>query len=93
MSGDPYGSFDYTQPVKTIPKPVPHGAKIEIHISGGLPLITHRTSVEVYAKTESVKSYPDGMVVGCNFISNEALDTIWGYHQQYIKDKQSLTHQ
>lgn len=93
MSGDPYYNFDYSQAVKEIPEPIPHRARIEIRISKVSPNVTHRTSTEVYARLENIKSYPDGMLVGCTFISNEALDRIWEYHQQYIKDKQSLTHQ
>ena len=93
MSGDPYYNFDYSQAVKEVPKPIPHGANIEIHLRNGMKTVCHRTSTQESGIIAKVISYPDGMVVGCTFLSNESLEKLWEFHQQYIKDKQSLKHQ
>jgi hypothetical protein len=47
------------------------------YISNGIPII----------------SYPDGMKVGCTFITNEALGKLYDFHQEYKNRNDYLEHQ
>lgn len=66
------------------------GAKIYISEAGG----------KVYHETENtcvnkplVRSYKEGLRVGCNFITNDAIELIYKLHKSFLSDQDSRTHQ
>lgn len=63
---------------------VAHDADIEISLGCVSGKVTHRRTTQSMSKYLRVISYEDGMVIGCTFISNEALNTLWKYHQDYL---------
>jgi len=66
-----------------------HGCRVRIGLSQGE--IRHYD--EKGFEPALVRSYAEGMRIGCTFITNEALDTIWECHKSYINRKDEVTHQ
>ena len=41
----------------------------------------------------TVRSYPDGIKVGCSFITNEAIERLYKWHKDFLGREESRTHQ
>lgn len=67
-----------------------HGTKIKID-TDALHKVVHVQ--EGVTKNTPIISYPDGMRVGCTFITNEALGKLWDFHQEYRNRNEYLEHQ
>jgi hypothetical protein len=96
MSNESYiGNYSSGSQLAEMPRAIPHGASVEIRTTCNLSAgqIRHRSPNELSGEVCRVVSYSDGMIVGCTFITNEALEKLWEFHQRYLKDKQSLKHQ
>ena len=71
-----------------------HGAKVSI----GLHQTNYQSNDRLFHETWDAKTFPvvrsyvDGMRIGCTFISNEALRKIWDWHQDFSAAT-SKTHQ
>jgi hypothetical protein len=68
-----------------------HGASIEI---------SKRNSDHLYhldrngsATHPLIRSYSDGIRIGCTFVTNEALKKIHSMHQRYLSKEDYVTHQ
>lgn len=67
-----------------------HGATIEISDRGYRVLHLDRNGS---VTRPLIRSYSDGIRVGCTFITNEALKKIQGLHQGYLTKEDYVTHQ
>lgn len=67
-----------------------HGASIGIELDGK---IKHISGPSLYVTTPVVRSYRDGIRVGCTFISNEAIKHLHSLHQNFLQGQIELTHQ
>jgi hypothetical protein len=66
-----------------------HGASIVLTKSGtGVYHNQNGQSAQVL-----IRSYKDGMRVGCTFITNEALERIYEYHRRYVSRSDYEQHQ
>jgi len=67
-----------------------HGCDIKIHATG--TTIYHvPTVLGIVAPT--VRSYKDGIKIGCTFVTNEAVELIYNLHKSYLDNTDSKTHQ
>ena len=41
----------------------------------------------------TIRSYPDGLKVGCTFVTNEALKQLYEWHQQFLGGQTEKTWQ
>jgi hypothetical protein len=67
-----------------------HGCSVEIGLRRG-DRISHLSGVTVTYPT--VRSYPDGIKVGCSFITNEAIERLYKWHKDFLGREESRTHQ
>ena len=79
-----YGSF---QSGYALPR---HGRSVEIGFRRGDRII-HLAGYTVTYPT--VRSYADGVVVGCSFVTTEALERIYSWHKGFLGREESRTHQ
>ena len=66
-----------------------HGADTQILLDGNK--IYHRKYGNETLPV--VRSYPEGLRVGCTFISNEALERLFKFNQEYLNRKDIVEHQ
>lgn len=68
-----------------------YGALVEIGIDmkGS---ISHTRKTES-PRTITVRSYDDGMKIGCTFVTNEAFTRLSRWHDEYMKSRAPKTHQ
>lgn len=66
-----------------------HGCEIRLPLVKGK--IHHETKNTLRIPT--VRSYPDGVKVGCTFLTTDALETLYAWHLAFLLDKHSRTHQ
>ena len=67
-----------------------HGCEIEIARRQG-DSISHLNGIHVIYPT--VRSYSDGVKIGCTFITNEALELIYKWHKDFTESENSKIHQ
>ena len=67
-----------------------HGAQILISEQDGK--IWHE-SASTSVNKPLVRSYKEGLRVGCNFITNDAIELIYKLHKSFLSDQDSRTHQ
>lgn len=41
----------------------------------------------------TIRSYSDGLKVGCTFVTNAALEKIYAWHKEFLGREESRTHQ
>lgn len=70
-------------------QPEGHGASIVLNLSGCG--VYHNQSG--HSQQVLIRSYKDGMRVGCTFITNEALERIIEFHRRYINRTDYEQHQ
>lgn len=69
--------------------PILHGAAVGLIRKHGI--VFHYTGGQ--SKQVLIRSYSDGIRVGCTFVSNEALREIWDMHTKYLKHEDFVQHQ
>ena len=91
MSYYPAYDTDYYMP--DIPDPVPHDAQVAITLGGGLKPVCYRSKRDKYKTIANITSYQDGIVVGCTYISNDAVEKIYQYYQDFKNKQEKFKHQ
>jgi hypothetical protein len=73
--------------------PLPrHRASVEIGFLKDSQVITH-TSFTGRCISPTVASYKDGIVVGCTFIANEAVEQLYKLHKKFLEGQACVVHQ
>ena len=73
-----------------------HGARVKIGVESRP---AWEGGARVYHETWDgktfpiVRSYKDGVRVGCTFVSTEALEKIRAWHQEFLLSPDAMTHQ
>jgi hypothetical protein len=88
--GITYEEYLVNQKVYTVPLTY-YGERVKLGVEGPLHRIVHIQDGVV--KTIPIISYPDGMKVGCTFITNEALGKLYDFQQEYKNRHDYLEHQ
>jgi hypothetical protein len=72
-----------------------HGARVGIvkdsYMNSSRSVISHISGGN--RRQVLVRSYKDGIRVGCTFVTNEALEEIYRLHSEFLKEKDYVTHQ
>jgi hypothetical protein len=66
-----------------------HGARYAITKTYGV--VMHQEGDK--GKQVLIRSYRDGIRIGCTFVSNDALREIWEMHSGFLNSQESVTHQ
>lgn len=87
-TGSNYGSQMQNQQNWDKPR---HGASVEIS-EWGSGAVRHLDNQGVVS-TPLIRSYKDGIRVGCTFITTEALKKIHSLHSRFLQKEDGVTHQ
>lgn len=71
-----------------------HGAEIRIfQVSEPSKQIYHESRGSSHITTPTIRSYQDGIRIGCSFLTTKALEQIYQWHRDFLETPDSKTHQ
>lgn len=70
---------------------VRHGCNIELDLNYSLSIIRH--IMDGHVSIPTIRSYSDGVKVGCTFLSTDALNKLHTWHTDFLKSGSEKTHQ
>ncbi len=94
MSNNTFGSGALTGSQGQSPdRPRKYGATVEI-FSGPSGTIFHHLTSGAMTHQPLIRSYKDGVRIGCTFIDSESIEKIYKMHQEYLRSNPDYkTHQ
>jgi len=70
-----------------------HGCSVRIDTTNWESVCISHESSSGIVTYPTVRSYPDGIKVGCSFVSTSTLEKIFRWHQEFLSDKGEKTWQ